>query len=131
MPRLIRPFFIYFMLYGATENDREEQFKMIKDANRLNNHSTTPAFIYTYAFREDERSLCYMEMRSLFGVESHVNILKSKVKIEPSRSPFMKERIEVMYEGDDLANILEQVEQIDLAGATFKVIFVKINDTHN
>lgn len=116
------------MLYGATENDREEQFKMIKDANRLNNHSTTPAFIYTYAFREDERSLCYMEMRSLFGVESHVNILKSKVKIEPSRSPFMKERIEVMYEGDDLANILEQVEQIDLAGATFKVIFVKIND---
>ena len=33
-----------------------------------------------------------------------------------------------MYEGDDLESILEQVEQIDLAGATFKVIFVKIND---
>ena len=40
----------------------------------------------------------------------------------------MKERIEVMYEGDDLESILKQVEQIDLAGATFKVIFVKIND---
>ena len=40
----------------------------------------------------------------------------------------MKERVEVMYEGDDLESILKQVEQIDLAGATFKVIFVKIND---
>ena len=57
----------------------------------------------------------------------HVNILKSDVKIDPSRSAFMKERIEVMYEGDDLESILKQVEQIDL-GATFKVIFVKIND---
>ncbi len=54
--------------------------------------------------------------------------LKSDVKIDPSRSAFMKERVEVMYEGDDLESILKQVEQIDLAGATFKVIFVKIND---
>lgn len=69
----------------------------------MDNHSRTPAFIYTYAFREDERSLCYMEMRSLFGVESQFNILKSTTKIDPSRSPFIKERIEVMYEGDDLS----------------------------
>lgn len=101
---------------------------MIKDDHRLNNHSKTPACIYTYAFREEERALCYLEMRSFFGMESHVNILKSDVKINPSRSPFIKERVEVMYEGDDLESILKQVEQIDLAGATFKVIFVKIND---
>lgn len=94
----------------------------------MSNHSKTPACIYTYAFREEERALCYLEMRSFFGMESHVNILKSEVKIAPSRSPFIKERVEVMYEGDDLESILEQVEQIDLAGATFKVIFVKIND---
>lgn len=94
----------------------------------MNNHSKTPACIYTYAFREEERALCYLEMRSFFGTESHVNILKSDVKIDPSRSAFIKERVEVMYEGDDLESILKQVEQIDLAGATFKVIFVKIND---
>ncbi|PFJ17081.1 RNA methyltransferase [Bacillus cereus] len=94
----------------------------------MNIHSKAPVCIYTFAFREEERSLCYLEMRSFFGMESHVNILKSDIKIEPSRSPFIKERIEVMYEGDDLESILEQVEQIDLAGATFKVIFVKIND---
>lgn len=67
-------------------------------------------------------------MRALFGVESQFNIIKSSTKIDPSRSPFIKERIEVMYEGDGLPNILEQVEQIQLGDSTFKVIFVKIND---
>ena len=43
---------------------------MIKDDHRLNNHSKTPACIYTYAFREEERALCYLEMRSFFGMES-------------------------------------------------------------
>lgn len=86
----------------------------------MNNHSKTPACIYTYAFREEERALCYLEMRSFFGMESHINILKSDVKIDPSRSAFIKECVEVMYEGDDLESILKQVEQIDLAGRHLK-----------
>ena len=41
-----------------------------------------------------------MEMRSLFEMETELPILKSSIEIEPSRSPFIKERIDVMYEGD-------------------------------
>lgn len=94
----------------------------------MDNHSRKSAFLYTYAYSEEERSLCHLEMRALFGVESQFNIIKSSTKIDPSRSPFIKERIEVMYEGDGLPDILEQVEQIQLGDSTFKVIFVKIND---
>ncbi len=67
-------------------------------------------------------------MRSFFGVDTTTNILKSSIEVLPSRSPFIKERIEVMYEGNYLSQILEQVEAIQLNGATFKVIFNKIND---
>ncbi|MGM0875818.1 MAG: TRM11 family SAM-dependent methyltransferase [Bacillota bacterium] len=94
----------------------------------MDNHSRKPAFIYTFACSEEELSLCHLEMRSFFGSESQFNIIKSSTKIDPSRSPFIKERIEVMYEGDGLPDILEQVEQIQLDDSTFKVIFVKIND---
>ncbi|MFC0271058.1 TRM11 family SAM-dependent methyltransferase [Metabacillus herbersteinensis] len=87
-----------------------------------------PAYIYTYASSEEERSLCHLEMRSFFGKDSHINILKSSIEIDPSRSPFMKERIEVIYEGDNLTDIIEQVDQIEMDESTFKVIFVKIND---
>lgn len=96
--------------------------------NNHNNYNTVSSYIYTYACEEVELSLCHMEMRSLFGDESVSPILKSKVKIDPSRSPFIKERIDVMYEGDTLDAILEQVKQLQLKNETFKIYFVKIND---
>jgi tRNA G10 N-methylase Trm11 len=94
----------------------------------LNNQNGMPGFIYTYACSEEERSLCHMEMRMLFGIESRLNIIKSSTEIDPSRSPFIKERLEVLYEGDNLSDIMEQVEQIQLGETTFRVVFVKTND---
>ncbi|MGE8080846.1 TRM11 family SAM-dependent methyltransferase [Peribacillus loiseleuriae] len=94
----------------------------------MDNHKQIPAFIYTYACRMDEREICHMEMRSLFGTETKTNILKTDIKVDPSRSPFIKERIDVIFEGDDLSEILEQVQSIELHESTFKVNFVKIND---
>jgi tRNA G10 N-methylase Trm11 len=93
----------------------------------LSTSKKTP-FIYTFACREDELSLCHLEMRAFFGVEAPANIMKSIVAINPSRSPFIKERVEVMYQGDSLTEVLRQVEAIQLFDATFKVIFVKLND---
>jgi len=67
-------------------------------------------------------------MRTLFGAESPNHILISPRAVEPDRSPFMRERLEVLYEGDTLTGILEQVRSIAMNEATFKVIFVKMND---
>ena len=94
----------------------------------MNNCSKEPEFIYTYACEKGERSLCDMEMRFLFGVEPNAHILKSKIKIEPSRSPFFRERIEIMFEGNELSDIIAQVQQMPRLESTFKVIFVKTND---
>lgn len=94
----------------------------------LNNHSREQEFIYTYAYRPEEASLCQLEMRTMFGIESQLDIIKSTIEIDPSRSPFIKVRIEVMYEGNNLSDILEQVENIHLGETTFKVICIKMND---
>ena len=82
-------------------------------------------YIYTYAFPEDERSLCALEMRSIFGIDTSTNIVKSKVDIDPSRSPFIKERIAVLFEETSLQELLGKVATIQLNNATFKVIYVK------
>ncbi|KPB04820.1 TRM11 family SAM-dependent methyltransferase [Bacillus sp. CHD6a] len=87
-----------------------------------------PAFIYTYAYSKEERSLCHLEMRSFFGKATDDNIIKSTTKIDPSRSPFIRERIEVIYEGASLQEIVDQVKDIAMDNQTFKVIFSKIND---
>nr|WP_019912787.1 hypothetical protein [Paenibacillus sp. HW567] len=69
-----------------------------------------------------------MELRSLFGREIPPVIFDSEREVEVSRSPFIKERIDVMYAGDTLEQIYKMTEQVEVAGQTFKVIFVKMND---
>jgi len=101
---------------------------MIKDGNNLNQLTSTGDFIYTYAYTGDEESLCHLEMRSFFEKDTQAKILKSSIEINPSRSPFMKERIQVIFDGDELSDILKQVEDVNMLDSTFKVIFVKIND---
>ncbi|EGA90642.1 putative RNA methylase family UPF0020 [Planococcus donghaensis MPA1U2] len=93
----------------------------------MNRLTATGDYIYTYAYTNDEKALCQMEMRSFFGNDTNEKIIKSKVGIDASRSPFIKERIEVLIEGETLQDIIEQAAEVDMADTTFKVIFLKIN----
>ncbi|MCM3726657.1 RNA methyltransferase [Neobacillus cucumis] len=67
-------------------------------------------------------------MRSFFGDVSQSNVLETFVKIDPTRSPFMKERISVIYEAQSLEELYKQVETLQMNGVTFKVIYVKNRD---
>ncbi|WP_391118576.1 TRM11 family SAM-dependent methyltransferase [Psychrobacillus sp. L3] len=90
--------------------------------------SRQPAFIYTYAYNDAERSLCHLEMRSFFGEDTELKIIKSQVKIDPSRSPFMKGRVEVLIDGDTIEEIIAHASAFGSEEETNKVIFLKIND---
>ena len=79
-------------------------------------------FIYTYVRHGDEYDLCKLEMRSFFGIDAPSNVLKSPVKINPSRSPFMKERLEVLFATDSWAELIEKAKQLDTGDQTFKVL---------
>lgn len=67
-------------------------------------------------------------MRSLFVVDSKTSILESTIKIDPSRSPFIRERVDVLFEGENLEEIVEQVKNLPMIQSTFKVLFVKLDD---
>ncbi|WP_192599185.1 TRM11 family SAM-dependent methyltransferase [Sporosarcina limicola] len=70
----------------------------------------------------DEYDLCRLEMRSLFGFDVQSNVLMSPIGIDPCRSPFMKERVDILYEADSFESILGQVAYLQLASSTFKVV---------
>lgn len=94
----------------------------------MENLSNQQEFIYTFNCTPEELSLCKMEMRSLFRFETDAPILKSSIEVDPSRSPFIKERIDVMLEADTILEIIEQAAQVQLNEDTYRVNFVKIND---
>lgn len=82
-------------------------------------------YIYTFVCHETERELCEMEQRALFGMNSSQQYIDSAIKINPDRSPFISMRLDVIYEGDTLEHILQQVPWIELDGKSFKVKYVK------
>ena len=117
-------FLVFFVIMRFIQSELKKDF--LKDGNSLGNTKQKIInYLYTYAFPKDERSLCALEMRSMFGVDTTSNIVESMVEIDPSRSPFIKERIAVLFEETSLQELLEKVATLKLNGATFKVIYVK------
>lgn len=83
-------------------------------------------YIYTFACHETERELCEMELRALFHAEPDASFyIESSRRIDPSRSPFISLRMDVMFAGSTLEDILTQVSLIELEGDSFKVVYIK------
>ncbi|MEC0207945.1 RNA methyltransferase, partial [Paenibacillus ehimensis] len=83
------------------------------------------SYLYTYACHEDEAELCALELRTLLGAEARDGWLESSAEIDPSRSPFVKQRVDVLCEAASLPELGELAGTLELEGGSFKVVFVK------
>jgi len=79
-------------------------------------------YIYTYIHHPDEYELRRMEMRSFFGFDTEENFIISERCIDPSRSPFMEDRLEVWYEADRMEELQQLVKELKIEDATYKVV---------
>ncbi len=83
-------------------------------------------YIYPFACHENDRELCRMEFRALFGQEpGPISYIDSDVVIAPERSPFISMRIDVLFAGAELEDIISKAGAIQLDGNTFKVLYIK------
>ncbi|KMT21883.1 TRM11 family SAM-dependent methyltransferase [Clostridium cylindrosporum] len=82
-------------------------------------------YLYTINYTSDEESLCRLEMKSIFQVEVQGKLIISERLIDPSRSPFIKERLSFIYEGESLENIINLIKADNLSYEDFKVNYVK------
>ena len=67
-----------------------------------------------------------MEMRAFFAKDTAENVLMSDVKVEPSRSPFMRARLAVQFEASTVDELCERVTTLELGAQTYRV--VSLND---
>ena len=79
-------------------------------------------FLYTFNYAEEEEHLCKLEVRSLFRADLHAFVLESSISRDPSRSPFIKEKIAVLFTGDTLEELIQKVEAMPPLRGTYKVI---------
>ncbi|WJY28948.1 TRM11 family SAM-dependent methyltransferase [Sporosarcina trichiuri] len=81
----------------------------------------TDRFLYTYVRQTDDHDLCRLEMRALFGQDTTANYLFSGRCIDPERSPFMKERLDVLAAADSIEEIIRFAATLPDDGTTFQI----------
>ncbi|PIC80259.1 RNA methyltransferase [Sporosarcina sp. P18a] len=71
-------------------------------------------FIYTYIRHRDEKELCRMEMRAFFGQDAEDNVIVSDIAVDPSRSPFIQTRLEVLLDADSLELLADKASELEV-----------------
>lgn len=79
-------------------------------------------FIYLYARHQDDEDLCRLEMRAFFNQHSTTNVLISSIEIEPTRSTFIKGRLDVLFEANDWETLIKKAAVFQFEEDTFKVM---------
>ncbi|MGG4143957.1 methyltransferase domain-containing protein [Paenibacillus algorifonticola] len=79
-------------------------------------------YLYSYSCHEEELKLCRLELSRLLDAPLSNGFVVSEHRVSPSRSPFLKRRVELALSGASLPELLEQLPLVDMNGATFKVL---------
>jgi len=83
-------------------------------------------YLYVINYPVYEKDLCMLEMRTLFNKEADEKILISERKFDPSNSPFIKKRLEIIYEKDTFEEILEEIEKKKIKQEGFKAEYLRL-----
>jgi len=82
-------------------------------------------YLYVINYAEGEKMLCELELKYLFNQQLTQKWLISDLKINPSRSVFIKERLTILYEAVTFEALYEQVKEQPLSFDTFKILYLR------
>ena len=85
-------------------------------------------YLYTTNYSSDEESLCKMEIKCLFNKPLDEKHLFSDIYVDPSRSPFIKKCISIMYTGETIKQIIDQIVMDKLTSINYKVAYINATD---
>ncbi|WP_461206309.1 TRM11 family SAM-dependent methyltransferase [Clostridium sp. DL1XJH146] len=83
-------------------------------------------YMYNVNYRIYEKELCALELRSLFNYNLEEKIFFSNKRINPSSSPFIKNRLEIIYKTSSFSDILKLIKKDKVKAKDFKVVYLEI-----
>ena len=96
--------------------------------NLKNIDNVNRRYFYSINYPVFEEDLCKMEMKYLFDKVPSEKYLFSDYYVEPSRSPFIKDMISIIYEEDSLEQIVQNIIKDKLYYDDFKVCYIKLEN---
>ncbi len=84
-------------------------------------------YMYVVNYPTFEEELCLLEMRTVFGKMPKEKILFSDIKFNPSNSPFIKTRLDIIYEKDSIDELLIEISNNKTVFNNFKLEYIRLN----
>ena len=86
----------------------------------------TPNHIYIYSFKYDyhHSELCKLESRQIFDKEEKNKVLFSNLKVDPSISPFINNRVEIISSSENYFELLKSIKKENIHIEGFKVEYL-------
>lgn len=99
--------------------------------NKTNNKSSNinRKYFYSINYPKFEEELCKLEIECLFNEIINEKYIFSDIYVNPSRSPFIKDKISIMYEEDSLEEIVQKIIKDEVSYDDFKVCYIKVENT--
>ena len=92
----------------------------------------TERFMYNLNYPIYAKESCEIEVRSLFNFDLKEKVFFENRKVHPSVSPFLKNRLEIIYQASTFLEIIELIKKDKIAAPDFKVKYVEMekDDPH-
>ncbi|TRX66173.1 TRM11 family methyltransferase [Carboxylicivirga sp. M1479] len=85
------------------------------------------SYIYSFKYDTHNVELCQLESRQLFNEQENNKLLFSNIKIDPSISPFIKNRFEIIASAEDYQLLLNKVKQENIHMDGFKAEYMVLH----
>ena len=85
-----------------------------------------PNFNYLYSFKYDyhHSNLCKLESRQLFNKEEKDKVLLTDVKVDPSISPFIRNRLTIISTSIDYSKLIDNIKKEDIHAERFNAEYI-------
>ena len=84
----------------------------------------TSKYIYSFTYNHHYSELCKLESRQIFGKEEEDNLLLSDLKLDPSISPFIRSRFEIISSANEYSELLKNIEKENICFEAFKAEYL-------
>jgi len=84
----------------------------------------TNKYIYSFNYDITEGELCKLETKYIFHEEAKDKLLFSDLKVEPSSSAFIRNRLDIISHSEDYATLIKKIKQEGICSKGFKVEYL-------
>lgn len=89
----------------------------------MRNHS----YIYSFKYSHYNSDLCKLESRQIFDEEEQNNLLFSNIKVDPSISPFIKNRFDIISSSEAYSELLKNIKDAYIHIEGFKAEYLVLD----